>query len=376
MTDNTYLAEIENEYSNIEKLWLQLQLRTLFWFAVCAFCIECILGTILFRLGFVQIPLQLYLYKYIAVPTAANSLIVALAWLIVRFPRLSLRHKAYGISIASVAAGFVIYSVHSLFPSLYLIFSFPILLTVVYGDYPLTSVTAALSVAAMTVSELYVKWDPEKLGIHDNAVGVPDYVLSVTILLMFYAACVVVIHVEKKKNSACIQKELERIHFQKRLQTDELTGVRNRIALRKAFQEMEADTSGSLYFFVMIDLDNFKKLNDTMGHNRGDRCLKEFGGVLKRVCGEEAVFRFGGDEFCILFKDRKIQEVVRYCEAVQSMFAAFSAHLSPEAALSASFGIARYERGMSATRLLKNSDSALYSAKDAKNTIRIFEDIG
>lgn len=376
MTDNTYIAEIENEYSNIERLWLKLQMRTLLGFVLCTFFLECVLGAVLYRLGFICIPPQLYLYKYVLAPTAVNAVLVTAAGLVVRSPRLKQKYKVYGIATASVAVGFVIYSVHSIFPSLYLIFCFPILLTVVYGDYLLTSVTTAAGIASFSVSELFVFWDPEKTGIWDESMGLPDFLLSIMILVMFYVACVVIIHVERKKNSACIQKELERIHFQKRLETDELTGIRNRTALRKAFQEMEAAGAANTYFFVMVDLDNFKRLNDTMGHSRGDWCLKEFGSIIKRVCGEEASFRFGGDEFCMLFKGRKIQEVIRDCEAVQSMFSAFSSQISPQVTLSASFGIARYEKGMSAARLLKNSDSALYSAKEAKSTVWVFQEPG
>jgi GGDEF domain-containing protein len=100
---------------------------------------------------------------------------------------------------------------------------------------------------------------------------------------------------------------------------------------------------------------------------------QRFGGVLKRVCGEEAVFRFGGDEFCILFKGPKIQEVVRYCEAVQSNLLIFP-HLSPEAArppVLESLGTKVYV----ATRSEKLGQR-LYKRQGRKDTIRIFEDIG
>ena len=179
---------------------------------------------------------------------------------------------------------------------------------------------------------------------------------------------------EKEKNSASIQKEIERHQIQQKLLTDELTDIYNRTALREEFQNMENDTIGNTYALVMIDLDNFKMLNDTMGHDKGDQCLREFGRILKNNCADSLPFRFGGDEFCILFKNKTIEQIKDICEKIQNDLKVSEENKS-SILLTASIGIARFTSQLSARQLLCNTDKALYHSKKMKNAICMFDDI-
>jgi len=131
----------------------------------------------------------------------------------------------------------------------------------------------------------------------------------------------------------------------------------------------------STYYFVMIDIDNFKLLNDTLRHNTGDTILMEFGEILKTNCVDATPFRFGGDEFCILFKNQPLNVVVETCEKIQDNFKEIINKNDVNIQSTVSFGIAQYSYKMTATQLLKNADSALYSAKTVKDTIHIYEDL-
>ncbi len=89
--------------------------------------------------------------------------------------------------------------------------------------------------------------------------------------------------------------------------TDPLTGVLNRRALEERFEESvdaQIASDGPAFLFVLLDLDNFKELNDRAGHEAGDRALKEFGLHLRSgLRAEDAVGRIGGDEFVLLVQD-------------------------------------------------------------------------
>ena len=90
---------------------------------------------------------------------------------------------------------------------------------------------------------------------------------------------------------------------------DELTGLPGRRALREKFQKM-----GGLYTVAMLDVDHFKKFNDTYGHNTGDAVLRMIASKMARVSGGGASYRYGGEEFSIVFTGKKMSEARPYLE--------------------------------------------------------------
>ncbi|AZV56826.1 EAL domain-containing protein [Clostridium sp. AWRP] len=159
---------------------------------------------------------------------------------------------------------------------------------------------------------------------------------------------------------------------------DSLTDLPN----RKTFQDKldkvlkdssENDKKGALLF---IDLDNFKRVNDTLGHQCGDKLLQYVANKLKNIITEDnTVFRLGGDEFLIIRHDIKDKnDVVKVCNKIMFAFKApfeINEKLIP---ISTSIGISMYPQdGTTADSLLKNSDIAMYKAKDlCKGTYKFY----
>jgi len=92
---------------------------------------------------------------------------------------------------------------------------------------------------------------------------------------------------------------------------DELTGLPARRALREKFQQMSG-----LYAIGMLDVDFFKKFNDTYGHDTGDAVLKMIAGKMNKVTGGGLPYRFGGEEFSIVFKGKNSAEAQQHLEAL------------------------------------------------------------
>ena len=370
---STIIADIQSEYKKIDDRWLRLRYRTFVGLVLCGFLIECIIGFSWFASGHVEMVLSSYIYKYIVLPLLVNLGFVLCGFLVMRSSRIRHINKAYFISMLYVGVCFVFYTVHIIFDSLYLIFAIPMLLTIVNSSYKLTTLTGIISIAAKTISDLFIAWDPDKINLLDSKYGLTNLFISTFILCVFYFVCVVVIRFEKEKNAASIQKEIEHYETQQKLMLDELTEVYNRKALRQSFQDMEEDLSDNAYVFVMIDIDHFKTLNDTFGHDVGDECLKEFADILRTHCTIDAQpFRFGGDEFCVLFKNMPIQRVIAICECIQRDLKCGAVSES-RMAMTASIGIAGYRKNMTAPQLLKNTDSTLYHAKAMKNAICVYD---
>jgi diguanylate cyclase (GGDEF)-like protein len=93
---------------------------------------------------------------------------------------------------------------------------------------------------------------------------------------------------------------------------DELTELPGRRALREKFQ-----TLGGLYCVAMLDVDFFKKFNDTYGHDTGDAVLRMIAGKLRRVSGGGVAYRYGGEEFTLVFNGKSSDQALAHLETVR-----------------------------------------------------------
>jgi diguanylate cyclase (GGDEF)-like protein len=94
---------------------------------------------------------------------------------------------------------------------------------------------------------------------------------------------------------------------------DPLTGLPGRRALEERLRAL-----GSRYAIAMVDVDHFKKFNDTHGHDVGDQVLKLVGARLAEVGGGGKAFRYGGEEFSVLFPGAELADVLPHLEAIRA----------------------------------------------------------
>ena len=165
---------------------------------------------------------------------------------------------------------------------------------------------------------------------------------------------------------------MERDQAQKRIRqlayTDELTGLASRAYFYQILGEFikESDRSEQRFGLLYIDLDDFKGINDSLGHDAGDLLLKEIAKRLKCVGRQnDFVARLSGDEFCLLIKhvdDCSAATIAQRCLATISQPVEISTRKITPAC---SIGIAHYpEDGQDLTTLLKAADTSLYAAKE------------
>lgn len=157
---------------------------------------------------------------------------------------------------------------------------------------------------------------------------------------------------------------------------DVLTGLWNRAYTENAVNEMiSQEKKGALF---MLDMDNFKAVNDNYGHIAGDETLKVFAGTLKKFAGEgDILCRIGGDEFMIFVKGvtEKSELSSRAADIISDFQKKFVA-LSFEIECSVSIGIAQTpEDGLEFNKLYNSADKALYYVKqNGKNAYHFFSD--
>ena len=156
---------------------------------------------------------------------------------------------------------------------------------------------------------------------------------------------------------------------------DELTELPGRRALREKFQKL-----GGSYTVAMIDVDHFKKFNDTYGHDTGDAVLRMIATKLNKVTGGGTAYRFGGEEFCVLFTGKNIEDAEPHLDSLRQTIATTpfvvnraSRRRSDNKVIqkkinsvkvTVSIGIADSENDVASPwDVLKLSDKALYRAK-------------
>src|SRR5918997_93380 len=160
--------------------------------------------------------------------------------------------------------------------------------------------------------------------------------------------------------------------------TDELTGLFNRRALE---ERLAAEISRSLRHqlhtsVLLLDLDRFKVVNDTMGHAAGDRLLVQVGQVLRKQCRAlDVVGRLGGDEFLVILPMTKPAEAQVFVGRVQASMRAMAMESPEFGPRTLSMGIAESpQHGTTVSSVLAAADNALYRAKrGGRNTVEVAE---
>lgn len=147
--------------------------------------------------------------------------------------------------------------------------------------------------------------------------------------------------------------------------TDPLTGILNRRSFQRALKrEISFARRHNLPLsFVMIDIDYFKRINDSYGHETGDRVLKSLARIIRKSIRNEDIFaRFGGEEFTLLLPNTSVESAVEVCERIRQKIEKTKLKGIKEK-ITASFGITGLLPNDREIDILKRADDALYEAK-------------
>ncbi|MDD4312061.1 MAG: GGDEF domain-containing protein [Eubacteriales bacterium] len=267
----------------------------------------------------------------------------------------------------------IYYTAHSAFIPIYALYGVAIFLTTTYADYRLTTITAVLSLISLTVSELFIYWDHDKISVFGNADRLVNFLVVLSILIGISIVSGVTIHYERRKNETSLRREVERELLRESMLYDELTGTYNRKALHDEMRQLEQSVPEEPLVFCIADIDHFKSVNDLYGHQVGDLCLVEFSCVLCDYFGESSVYRYGGDEFCLILKSTTIDDAKLLCERAQMRLRRIDFEGVSALKPTASFGLTAYQPSDGVTRLFNQADEALYEAKRTRNAIRIYQ---
>ena len=157
--------------------------------------------------------------------------------------------------------------------------------------------------------------------------------------------------------------------------TDELTKIPNRAKFNLYFERVlrEAEKKHNENILVLMDLDNFKQINDRYGHMVGDAVLQEFSRlVLSNIRAKDFFARWGGEEFILLLEDTSLEHAIGITEHLRKIVEKHDFEI--DQTITCSFGLVSAKEGVGAEQLFHKADNALYQAKNSgRNKLVVYQ---
>lgn len=168
-----------------------------------------------------------------------------------------------------------------------------------------------------------------------------------------------------------LQRKLEEL-----ASTDGLTGAFNRLKLEQKLQEEISRTSRYRehpFSIILFDLDRFKSINDTHGHDVGDDVLKKTVEIVtKNIRNSDMFGRWGGEEFLAILPNTSLESAIKVARKLRSTIE--KSTMPNELTVTSSFGVAEFENGDSMDMLVKRADTRLYNAKRGGRNRVVYKD--
>jgi diguanylate cyclase (GGDEF)-like protein len=194
---------------------------------------------------------------------------------------------------------------------------------------------------------------------------VPPVALRDSVVLLLFLSALAIIPLLLA--AAVNEIRVTSLRLLERARRDELTGLPNRVGFEEQVRALLERGDDEPLALAYIDLDNFKLINDTAGHEAGDAMLHSIAGMLRSELGaDDLLARLGGDEFAVLLRDCRPHEAERAVDRLRRAVAEFrSAHAGHVFSPTASIGLVPFTpRGSDYSELLSRADAACFGAKE------------
>ena len=303
-----------------------------------------------------------YIIKYIVIPSAINLTLIAICH---RINMMSIKPqiKNYSVLITVSLMAATVAFVHYIVGAILTIFVIPVFLTILFGKRKMTGIISIINCILLIFSSIHS-------AMYNNSIYFfLNVAVALTLLISSYLISTVLIAYNKANSDYVYASYKTQLSLNELAKNDSLTGLYN----QKTFQSLlkgtmeKAKILKSPMSLAMIDLDDFKEINDTFGHLEGDQVLLHFTNLIKQQCddGEAYVSRYGGDEFAVIFPKASKELAYLKLESLRQRCKQVPQSKVRSGEISFSAGIAHYIDGdMNETLLFHQADSALYQAKE------------
>ena len=308
-----------------------------------------------------------YFKTKVMLPIALNWLILIITLWTVKSKRLSGNSKNRIITFGAMSVSFVVTIIHRDYMVMLCSFMFPLIFCTIFNDKKLFNITAIYAFAIIGITSILINTESGT-----DITTLLNIVLTYGFFVVSYLAGHLSINFAKSSFDLIRSQAQTNEQLQYVLTIDQMTGLYNHKTFYSELDKSIADFNNSNVNFCLaiIDIDNFKKVNDTFGHDRGDKVLETLSDVIKNNCAEDDIpCRYGGEEFAVIFNHKNVSQAQHFAKRILKAFSAVKYDFTEEK-ITFSCGIAPYKKDLQRQDFFDMADSGLYVAKETgKNRI-------
>ena len=354
--------------------WRKMIARTNLYFVIFNFAVEFFMYFILLKSNLIIQAIPVYIVVFLILPSTANVLVVLIGNIILKHVSTDFKFINYIPVIQMAFLALIVASTHFVFPITLSFFCFPMYITVIFGNKSMTRNVEILCGIFMTIALFIRKFSPFKMKIDNKFV--PEAIIAFAILIASGIICSLLIKYQNEKREIISKGHLQQLDLLDQIKKDQKTGLYGHGMLMNTLYKMvnSSQITNDRFTLAIIDIDDFKKVNDTHGHLRGDKVILTLSTLMQQNnCENCFLSRFGGEEFAIIFSKIDEEYAFGFLENLRMEFEKQTFCLNSDA-ITLSAGIASWKPGLNSDELFNNADSAMYVAKTSgKNRTVIYE---
>ena len=320
---------------------------------------------------------------YILRPTLFNIILLSIVKLLYEFIKNKFKESSkYLIIVAGTLLVCNLVYVHYDVSVIYVLFIFPIMVSVYYGNKKLTLFALILNLSAyLLIVFFYLPTRPTGTLYHDSTDICTTVALIISSVLLVYSftdrtdeIIKSFIDIYESEQELAIKNFI--MEFNSKIEP--ATGLYNHKTFYEYLEQLIKQSENFQFplSLAVLDIDNFKRINDTYGHSLGDSVINTLAEIIKdKIGSDDYAARYGGEEFAIIFTDKDQNEAFDIIESIRKEFNNKIIDGMDKEKFSISIGISEAYKGISKETHFSNADKALYNAKrTGKNKTVIYEE--
>lgn len=312
-----------------------------------------------------------YLLIYILKPLSINICMLLIAELLFNFIKDKYKELSkYLIITIATLFGFNLVISHYSVSIIYAIFVLPIMFSAYYGSKKITIYSLFLNLLCyLSIMFLYLPTKAIGNEISNTlniCTNIAFMISSVLIANSFIDRWKSLINSFKDISESKAELAIKNFVMEFNSKIEPVTGLYNHKTFYEYLDNL-IEQSENFQFslsLAVLDIDNFKRVNDTYGHSLGDEVIKTLSEIIKSTIGtDDYAARYGGEEFAIIFTDKDKNDSYEIVEIIRKKFNSITISDMCQETFSVSIGVSEHVKGMSKHVLFKEADKALYKAK-------------
>ncbi|MBO5303011.1 MAG: GGDEF domain-containing protein [Lachnospiraceae bacterium] len=312
--------------------------------------------------------MELFLIRCVVAPTIINFGGIFIVKQLLKSTKVSEHRKNQLVCYQAFLLTAVIQCTHYYFAEVLLLPCIAIIFSALFVDLKLCRNISVI--ACFTLSIASIERCAE--GLQNGFEGIVAYLIGITAVVCTYQVSIILVQYEKVQYWLISRSRRRKNELLEQIKVEPTTGLLSRRVLMETIDRCcETENAAETMQLAMVDIDNFKKINDTYGHLCGDEVLHRIGRIIKsHVNGDAEGYRYGGEEFVIIFNKDNIEEAVSIMEKIRIEMAKTRFDFLEDGGITVSCGIAEYHKGMKPSEWLSKADDSLYQAKsEGKNRV-------